>query len=153
MAAEPPAPARLILEGVPKVAFYDGTTPRCPEDICFPSCIRALLEFLPDEGYGCTHTAGTSTVTCCTYAYVAAVSGAAWHTSWGEGWQTDNSALIYLCDDPDAPYARTFRSLGYGYEFLHAEDRGRFRESMVESIRRGMPVVALGSSDRLRRAW
>jgi hypothetical protein len=34
-------PSRLVLEGVPKVAFYDGT--RCPEDMPFPSCMRALL--------------------------------------------------------------------------------------------------------------
>jgi hypothetical protein len=144
MSIEPSFPTRLILEGVPKVGFYDQNPSRCPEDICFPSCMRSLLEFLPDEGYGCMHTARTSTITFCTYAYIAGISGAAWHNAWGEGWQTDNAALIFMSDDPDAPYERTLRNLGYEYEFLHAEDRGRFRQAAVESIQRGVPVVAIG---------
>ena len=45
-----PLPSRRVLESVPKVAFYDQHKARCPEDICFPSCGRSLLEFLPDAG-------------------------------------------------------------------------------------------------------
>jgi hypothetical protein len=34
-------PDRLVLEGIPRVNFYHGG-PRCPEDIPFPSVMRAL---------------------------------------------------------------------------------------------------------------
>jgi len=34
-----------VLEGVPRVHFYEGGK-RCPEDITFPSCLRAILEYL-----------------------------------------------------------------------------------------------------------
>lgn len=144
LSTEPSFPTRLVLESVPKAAFYDQNPSRCPEDIYFPSCMRSLLEFLPDEGYGCMHTARTSTITFRTYAYIAGISGAAWHSAWGEGWQTDYGSLVYMSDDPDAPYVRTLRNPGYSYEFLHAGDRGRFRQAAVEIIQRGAPVVAMG---------
>ena len=50
--------ARVVLEGVPRVGFYfdmqkhDDSKMRCPEDVPFPSCLRACLEFL-DDGLGC----------------------------------------------------------------------------------------------------
>ncbi len=37
-------PTRLVLEGVPRVSFYEGG-PGCPEDIPFPSVMRALMEY------------------------------------------------------------------------------------------------------------
>ena len=43
---------RLVLEGVPRVHFYQGGT-RCTEDIILPSVTRALLEFLGEKDYGC----------------------------------------------------------------------------------------------------
>lgn len=46
-------PARVVLEGVPRVHFYAGGD-RCPEDITFPSCLRACLEYL-GNGLGCKH--------------------------------------------------------------------------------------------------
>ncbi len=53
--SDQPAPAqaaaRLVLEGVPRVQFYEGS-PRCPEDVCLPSVLRAYLEFLGDAGLG-----------------------------------------------------------------------------------------------------
>ena len=38
------SPERLVLENVPRVSFYEGG-PRCPKDICFPSVLRALMEY------------------------------------------------------------------------------------------------------------
>ena len=37
--------SRLVLEGVPRVHFYHGG-PGCPENIPFPSVMRALMEYL-----------------------------------------------------------------------------------------------------------
>jgi hypothetical protein len=37
--------SRLVLKNVPQVKFFDGG-PRCPEDIPFPSVMRALMEYL-----------------------------------------------------------------------------------------------------------
>ena len=45
-------PTRLVLEGVPRVSFYEGG-PVCPEDIPFPSVMRALMEYLHQEDFGC----------------------------------------------------------------------------------------------------
>lgn len=45
-------PDRLVLNDVPQVKFYDGR-PRCPEDICLPSVLRAITEYLGDPDYGC----------------------------------------------------------------------------------------------------
>ena len=44
-------PERLVLENVPQVAFYGGGK-RCPEDFCWPSSLRAALEYLGDRQVG-----------------------------------------------------------------------------------------------------
>ena len=44
--------SRLVLRNVPQVKFFDGGQ-RCPEDIPFPSVMRALMEYLGEEAYGC----------------------------------------------------------------------------------------------------
>lgn len=48
-------PARVLLKDVPKVNFYSGG-PRCLEDICFPSCLRAYLEYVGDSEFSCKHS-------------------------------------------------------------------------------------------------
>lgn len=45
-------PDRLVLEGVSRVIFFDGGD-RCPEDIPFPSIMRALMEYFKEEDFGC----------------------------------------------------------------------------------------------------
>ena len=43
---------RLVLDGVPRVGYYpqmqqhEDSKMRCPEDVPFPSCLRACLEYL-----------------------------------------------------------------------------------------------------------
>jgi hypothetical protein len=39
----PASPSRVVLDGVPRIHFYEGG-PRCPEDIPWPSALRACLE-------------------------------------------------------------------------------------------------------------
>jgi len=46
-------PECVLLTGVPQVHLCQGG-PRCPEDITFPFCLRAALEFLGDN-LGCRH--------------------------------------------------------------------------------------------------
>ncbi len=140
---------RLILEGVPRVHFYEGGK-RCPEDIILPSVVRAILEFLGEPDYGCKHCLA-KTPNCkivCTYAFLVGVSGAAAYLSWKEGWHGDNTALSLMSDAPDAPARRIFEAVGYACEAVAKED-GRdnesvFRRRICESLDRGMPVIASG---------
>jgi hypothetical protein len=141
-------PARVVLEDVPKIGFWDGG-PRCPEDICFPSALRAYLEYL-GEDYGCRHSGGDPAWRLgCPYAYAMGVSGAAFFLSWKPGWHQDNVAIHYMSDDPGAPYRRAFEAVGLPFEFVHRED-GRdneafFRERIVASLRdHARPVLAFG---------
>ena len=48
---------RAVLENVPRIHFYEGGA-RCPEDIIFPSAMRAILEYLGDKDFGCRHCLG-----------------------------------------------------------------------------------------------
>jgi hypothetical protein len=140
---------RFVLEGVPRVHFYERGT-RCPEDIILPSVMRAILEFLGEKDYGCKHCLAQNPdcKILCTYAFLVGVSGAASFLSWKEGWHGDNVALFYMSDDPGAPERHIFEAIGYAYEGV-GKDQGRddealFRQRIVESVRRGMPVLGYG---------
>lgn len=138
--------SRLVLKGVSRVHFYDGG-PRCPEDIAFPSTLRALLEYLKDEAHGCRACRPTP-VGCrirCTYAHFIGVSGIASFLNWRPGWEGDNVEIMYMSDDLAAPFDRAFQAAGYAYE-IHGQEEGpeRQREAMVASIERGRPVIAFG---------
>ncbi|MBM3190066.1 MAG: hypothetical protein FJZ90_15260 [Chloroflexi bacterium] len=142
-------PTRLVLEGVPKIGFYEGGL-RCPEDIALPSVLRALTEYLRDEDYGCRHCRARkpNCQTDCSYAFFLGVTGAAFFLSWKEGWHGDNPAAFYLSRDPAAMEKNAFRAMGYAFEGL-APQPGRdneavFRQAIAESIGRGMPVIAYG---------
>ena len=51
-------PERDVLDGVPRVHFYEGGR-RCPEDIILPSAMRAVLEYLGEKDYGVQALSGT----------------------------------------------------------------------------------------------
>jgi len=144
----PVRPARFILEGVPRVHFYEGG-PRCPEDIIFPSCLRAVMDYLGDT-LGCEHLEAHGREWCldCTYSYLIATSGAAFRLSWKAGWHPDNVDLMYTTSDPEEPFRRAFASVGYGYEAVNraGPDSERvMRERIAESIdNRKAPVFAFG---------
>ncbi|MCJ7736643.1 MAG: hypothetical protein MUQ10_04925 [Anaerolineae bacterium] len=142
-------PDRLVLEGVPRVHFYEGGE-RCPEDIILPSVMRAVVEFLGDTEYGCKHclVQNPDCKVMCTYAFLTGVSGAASFLSWKEGWHEDNMASVYITGDPGEPERRIFEATGYAYERL-AKVEGRdsealFRRRIWESIQRGVPVIGYG---------
>jgi hypothetical protein len=141
----------LVLSGVPPVQFYSGG-PRCPEDIILPSCIRALLEYLKEDEYGCKHCLAQNP-RCkifCSYAFLVGVTGAGSFLSWKDGWHEDNSAIFYMSPDAAAPERNAFNAVGYAHEWVvkapeGGEDRSElFRQRILESIQRGMPVIAYG---------
>jgi hypothetical protein len=140
---------RLVLEGVPKVSFYEGG-PRCPEDIILPSIMRAILEFLGEKDFGCKHCLAQNPE-CkifCSYSFFVGVSGAGSYFSWKDGWHPDNSALVYMAADPFAAERQVFKAAGYANEILEKtpgqEDESLFRQRIIESIDKGMPVIAYG---------
>lgn len=140
---------RSVLEGVPRIHFYEGGS-RCPEDIILPSAIRSVLEYINEKEYGCKHTPATGPG-CripCTYAFLVGVSGAASFLSWKEGWHRDNTSILSMLKGAETPERHIFEAIGYEFEWLTREE-GRdnermFRERIAESIERGMPVLAYG---------
>ena len=115
-------PDRLILEGVPRVGFYEGG-PGCPEDIPLPAIVSALMEYLNEQDFGC-RTCRALQPDCkinCGYAFFVGVTGGASFFSWKKGWAEDNPSLHYLSDDPDAPARRAFHAAGYSMDALDRE--------------------------------
>ncbi len=141
-------PDRFVLRGVPRLHFFEGG-PGCPEDIPFPSAVRALMEFLKEDAFGCRSCRGL-TRGCrigCSYAHFIGVSGVASFLNWKPGWEMDNVEIMYMSDDPMAPFARAFTAAGLGFRYLGREQglgRDAMREEIVRSIRAGLPVVAFG---------
>jgi hypothetical protein len=139
---------RLVLQGVPRLHFYEGG-PGCPEDIPFPSAMRALTEFLGDDELGCRTCRGLTPgcKVACSYAHFIGVSGVAAYLNWKPGWEMDNVEIMYMSDDPAAPFSRGFDAAGRHHRYLgHEEGVGRdeMRAQIVDSIRRGVPVLAFG---------
>ncbi|MBI3948481.1 MAG: hypothetical protein HY321_21385 [Armatimonadetes bacterium] len=141
-------PARVRLEGVPRVRFYDGT--RCPEDVPLPSCLRACLEYLGDPP-GCRHLQGQAATwpMHCGYAYLMGTSGAAFRLLWNpQVWDMANGDVMRTAEDPRQPVLRAFESVGYACEILRQEegrDNGAlFRERIAASLRQGRPVIGFG---------
>jgi hypothetical protein len=142
-------PVRCVLEGVPRVHFYEGGK-RCPEDIILPSVMRAILEYLGEKDYGCKHCLARNPdcTILCTYAFLVGVSGAASFLSWKDGWHGDNVAPFYMSADAAAPERHIFEAIGYEHEWVikkeGRDDEALFRRRIVESIQRGMPVLGYG---------
>jgi len=142
-------PNRLVLEGVPRIGFYKSDL-RCPEDIPFPSVMRALMEYFKEEDFGC-RSCRSIPPGCkipCSYAAFIGFSGVASFLNWKPGWDMDNVEIMYMSDDPEAPFRRAFQATGYEYK-AHSLVNGRdnrafFRQQIVESIQRGRPVLAFG---------
>ncbi len=149
-------PDRVVLENVPRVGFYfdvnvypewQGHT---PEDVPFPSCLRACLECLGEDfgtkvisAHGSTWQLGLG------YTYLMGTSGCAFRLSWRPGWHPDNSAVESMSDDPEAPMRRAFESVGYNYEIVQKEEgrdnEGYFRRRIIETIGGGRrPLLARG---------
>ena len=141
--------SRLVLEGVPRVHFYEGG-PRCPEDITLPSIMHAYLEYLGDEDFGCKHCQAKNP-NCkifCTYSFFMGITGAAAFLSWKKGWHEDNVAIFYMSDDPAAPERNAFTAAGYAHDWLEKQDNPQdealFRQRIIESLQKGRPVISYG---------
>lgn len=139
---------RYVLDSVPKVNFYDGT--RCPEDVPFPGCLRAFLEY-KGENIGCSHAPeyDAKSTSVCGNVLIMNTSGAAYRLIWKPGWHMDNADIMLMADNPAEPIDRAFKSIGYDYEILNKEDllcnEDIFRKSIIESIRDNRnPVLAFG---------
>ena len=115
--AKTPEPTRVILEGVPRVNFYEGGK-RCPEDFPFPSSLRACLEYM-GEGFGCDHVTVSQQPLqlCCTYAYIMSACGYAFWLAWKSGWHMDNNDILRMSNDPAEPIRHAFRAVGHKPEF------------------------------------
>jgi hypothetical protein len=142
-------PVRRVLEGVPRVHFWEGGK-RCPEDIVLPSVMRAMLEYIGEADYGCKHCLAQNpeAKVLCTYSFLVGVSGAAAYLSWKEGWHGDNPAIFYMSADAAAPERHVFEAIGYEHEWVAkgpgGDGEALFRERIAESIGRGMPVLGYG---------
>ena len=149
MTADGLQPDRVVLEGVPRVHFYEGG-PRCPEDIIFPSVMRALMEYLREDEFGCRtcRAVQPGCKTSCSYAFFVGVTGAAPFISWKKGWHEDNLAISFMSDDPAAPEQRAFDAAGYGFEWVEKnngqDNEALFRRRIIESIQKGRPVIGYG---------
>ena len=133
---------------MPRIQYYQGG-PGCPEDIPFPSVMRALMEYFNEEDFGCRTCRGLQPgcKVNCSYAFFIGISGVASFLNWKPGWEGDNVEIMYMSDDPGAPFERAFRAAGYAYEYLGHEqgvDAEQFRRRIVDSIQRGRPVLAFG---------
>lgn len=142
-------PVRCVLEGIPRVHFYEGG-PRCPEDMMLPSVMRAVLEFLGEKEYGCRFCPGQGPErkVMCTYSFLTGVSGAASFLSWKDGWHGDNVAPFYMSADAEAPERHLFDAIGYEFEWVVKEpgrdNEALFRQRIMESVRKGVPVLGYG---------
>ncbi|HEY3289675.1 MAG TPA: hypothetical protein VGK87_06070 [Anaerolineae bacterium] len=140
---------RTVLEGVPRIMFYEGGI-RCPEDLIFPSTLRAWLEYMQDQNFGCKHCLALAPEckTTCTYSFLVGVSGIAAFLSWGADWQGDNPAIHYMSAMPDGPYRRALDAIGYRWEWVLKEtgrdNTERFRSQIRQSIDAGRPVIGFG---------
>jgi hypothetical protein len=138
---------RLVLRNVPRVNFYEGGVPACPEDIPFPSVMRALMEYFKEENFGCRscHALKPGCKIPCSYSFFMGVSGAASFLSWKPGWEGDNPEIMYMSDDPRAPFDRAFQAAGYEYQYIDsAQGEAIIRQRIMDSIQKGRPVLAFG---------
>ncbi|MDQ7794820.1 MAG: hypothetical protein RDU89_10495 [bacterium] len=137
---------RLVLEGVPRVSFGPGGA-TCPENIPFPSVMRALMQYFGEGDLGCrsSHALPPGCKVPCSYSFFIGVSGVAAFLSWKPGWASDNVEISYMSDDPAAPFDRALRATGYEYQHLGTDlDETSVRKRIRESIQGGRPVLAFG---------
>ncbi len=142
-------PVRIVLPNVPRINFYAGG-PRCPEDLTLPSVMRALMEYLGEEEFGCRtcRALPAGSKVNCSYSFFVGMTGAGSFLSWKEGWEGDNMALFYMSADAAAPDRRAFHAAGYAWEYVvkspDQDNEAVFRRRIIESIRQGRPVVGYG---------
>lgn len=147
--AQKSSAVRVLLEGVPRVGFYEGGS-RCPEDIPFVSCLRACAQFFGDDmGSKQIQTSDRNWKLNGMYTFLMGVSGCAFRLSWAPGWQADNVDIMYMSDEPEGPHRRAFEAIGYRYDWLSKkadeDSESVLRQAIVETIQSdGRPALAFG---------
>lgn len=154
------APARVVLENVPRVGFTQRK-PRCPEDLTFPSCLRACLEYMGDS-LGCDWITGSQPCqgVHCAYAFLMGVSGIASRLTWDPTqWFGGNIDAVYLAAPMDEPFRRAFEAVGYGCEIIARpmlaegaappglihDDEALLRHKIIASVAgKGRPAIGFG---------
>ena len=132
---------RKVLHDVPRVGFYpemkDVEPDRGPEDIIFPSCMRATMEYLGHPQFDYVHFVG--------------VTGAGFYLNWKDGWHPDNSAIYYMApfDEHVKLFAYAYESAGYrmdaaGIKSPPGLTEAETRTRITGSIDRGVPVLSHG---------
>jgi hypothetical protein len=136
---------RYVLEGIPKIAFFSGG-PRCPEDVCLPSVLRAITEFLKEKEYGCAVCGTRPGAMRCAYSYFMGVTGAAFYLSWKDGWHMDNAAAAYADVDPLALEKAACAAMGRSLVVLETGKTGKreILEAIESGLARGMPAISYG---------
>ena len=121
------APATKVLEGIERIHW---TTTSC---LCFVGSVLASMHYLGEPVEN---------------PYLMGISGGAFKFLWFPGW---SPALCDLLIVGEEPIERTFAGLGYEYTFSKGYDRpdaeqvrATYRRQIVESIDRGVPVIAQG---------
>lgn len=132
---------RKVLSGVPKVGFFpdvkDTGGKSWPEDIIFPSCMRAVMEFFGYPEYDYIHFVG--------------VTGAGWFLNWKDGWHGDNAAIYFMVpyEDHLKLFEYAFDSTGYGMELVPVKGQegappAEVRQRLIADIDAGRPVLSHG---------
>ena len=141
-------PARLVIEGVPRVRFYEGG-PRCPEDFCLSSSLRALMEHL-GESLGCQHVKGRGSVPKveCAYAYLMGITGEAFQLFWSKDWADAHPGHGLVPVGQIEGLARAFEAVGHAYEAAFRGQLGfdetTLRGRVIASIAAGRPALGFG---------
>jgi hypothetical protein len=138
---------RFLLEGVPRVHFYDGRE-LSPEDIPFPNCLAATVRYLGEDYPWILNQQHDRTFRD-NYAniYILAHSGMAFGLLWREGWHMDNADHMMVAD-PAEVIRRAFTAVGVTYEIIHKAEtpagEARYRQVIKESLHAGKPVLGFG---------
>ncbi|MEX0777065.1 MAG: hypothetical protein WD042_15280 [Phycisphaeraceae bacterium] len=135
------ASTRRVLDAVPRVGFYPdvkghGGKP-WPEDVIFPSCMRAVMEHLGHPEYDYIHFVG--------------VTGAGFFLNWKDGWHPDNCAIYFMVpfDQHVKLFEYAFDSTGYAMDFAaikghQAIDEAQAKRRIIASIDAGKPIMSHG---------
>lgn len=132
---------RRVLTEVPRVGFYpdvhESEPSRGPEDIIFPSCMRAIMQFLGHPEYDYVHFVG--------------VTGAGFYLNWKDGWHPDNSAIYFMApfEEHIKLFEYAFASTGYAVDVAAIKSGRKLgeaeaRQRVAASIDAGTPLLSHG---------
>jgi hypothetical protein len=152
-------PGRVVLENVPRVAFWPKQNTGSPQDDLLPGAMQAYLRFVGDTSDYDRLLEEPGDKWHHVHEYLMGTSGHAFRILWTDDWNFGpNTSFPAIWQDPLAPVRRGFDSIGYAYEVLlrtefarswgaqvpASDDEAVYRAKVTESLRKGRPVIALG---------